>query len=76
VETSVRSKFYKKCSRTFKIAFVSVPVNNKLTNYRLLNKFRKTGVLMNKKGYRNPRVFSEETLNIIGARLRTSARQF
>ena len=42
METSVSSKFYKKCSRTFKILFASVPVNNKLTNYRLLNKFRKT----------------------------------
>ena len=60
METFVRSKLHKKCSITFKMFFSSVPINNTLTNYRLLNKFRKTGFLMNKKGYRNPPVFQKE----------------
>jgi hypothetical protein len=59
VETFVRSKFYKKCSISFKLLFASVPVNNKL-NYRQLNKFRKIGFLIKKKGYRNPRVFRKK----------------
>jgi len=59
VETFVRSKFYKKCSRTFKILFAIVAVSKKL-NYQLLNKFRETGFLMNKKGHRNSRVFQKK----------------
>jgi hypothetical protein len=55
----------KKYRKTFKILFASVPVNNKLTSNRLLNMFRKTGFLINKKGYRNPRVFQSKLCRLL-----------
>ena len=75
METFVRSKFCKKCSRTFKILFAmfQLIISNKLSAAEQVSKNR---FLNEQEGIPKSARFSEERMNIIGARLHTFARQF